>query len=224
MYEKKIAELIRSIANPRGDATSFPVMMGKVVAGSVDEDELVCDVVLSGDEDDCPTLGIMLNSTQGNNMGVTLIPANDSIVWVAELDGPGKWGIVKCGELVKMMVTIGGSTFTILDDKIVLKNGSSTTTIKDGEILLNDGSLGGLIKITALVTKLNNLENDNTQFKTMLQTVLAAIAALASPPAGTSPVLGSALAALFVALNPYPTATLTPTVRNDLENTNVKHA
>ena len=57
--EKQIAEKIRAIANGRaGDR--FPVMSGKVVAGSVDENEGTCKVVLSVNDTDCPTEDILI--------------------------------------------------------------------------------------------------------------------------------------------------------------------
>ena len=193
MYERQIAEKIRQIAGVREDGTSSAIMMGLVVAGSVDMDNLLCDVVLTGDDEEHPTQGVLLNSAQGINAGITLIPADDSVVWVAELDGPGKWGVVKCGKLLKMLVTVG----------------SSTVEIKNGEITLNDGSLGGLVKVEELVTRLNNLEDDINNLKTVFSTGWVVV-----PSDGGS--------ALKLAAATWAAQQLTDTQRGDIENTNIK--
>ena len=143
--EKHIGQTIWAIAH-RGEqyGTRFPVMSGVVVAGSVDMSACTCSVLLGIDDaDDPPTEGVLLNSVSGNVNGVLCFPADNSNVWVAEIDGPGKWGIIKASDLVKMVVTVG----------------SSMVAVKDGLIQFNDGSLGGLVELQKLTDNLNTLKN-----------------------------------------------------------------
>jgi len=77
------------------------------------------------------------------------------------------------------------------------------------EIQLNGNNEDGLVKINDLVAKLNNLENDINILKTALSTWVVV------PNDGGS--------ALKIASASWYAASLTPTVKNDLENTKVKH-
>ena len=192
--DKKIAQLIDSISHKRGDAISFTIMSGTVVAGSVDTEEVTCTVLLSSDDADTPTEGVLLNAVTLDANGLILYPADGSNVWVAEIDGPGKWGIIKCSDLVKAVVTCG----------------SAKLTITDGLIQLNDGSLGGLVEVAALVGKLNTLENDLNMIKTIFKATWV-------------PVPNDGGAALKTAAAGWAGSSLTDTVRGDIEDTKVKH-
>jgi hypothetical protein len=143
--EKHIGQMIWEIAH-KGEQPGmrFPVMSGVVVAGSVDMSACTCTVLLSVDDTDSPTTGgVLLNSVSGNVNGMLCFPADNSNVWVAEIDGPGKWGIIKTSDLVKMVVTIG----------------SVSLTMTDGLIQFNDGSLGGLVELQKCEDNLNALKN-----------------------------------------------------------------
>lgn len=76
-------------------------------------------------------------------------------------------------------------------------------------LYLNGNTYGGLVKVVDLVTKLNNVEND-------LNTVKAAFAAWVVVPGDG----GAALKAIAAA---WAAATITPTVRANIENTEVTH-
>lgn len=76
------------------------------------------------------------------------------------------------------------------------------------EITLLDGSFGGLIKINELITKVNNLENQQNNILSALQGVVVPLAA-----SGTYP-----FAPLFAAIT-----ALTPTVVSDIENDKIIH-
>ena len=125
--EKSLATAIRKIAD-NSQGKRFTVMMGVVVAGSVDETQNTCKVVLSKDDDDTPTEGVMLNGIQLNSNGFILYPADNSYVWVAEIDGPGKYGIVRCSDLVKVTCTAGAAQLTIEGGKFQIMNGSANLT------------------------------------------------------------------------------------------------
>jgi hypothetical protein len=132
---KRVAALIDSIANKRHPGLRHPVMSGTVVAGSVDTEEGTCKVVLSVDDEQNPTEGILINAVTLNNNGLILYPADDSNVWVAEIDGPGKWGIVKCSDLVKVSAVIGGAALVMTADGFSIKAGGKDLKTVMGNIL-----------------------------------------------------------------------------------------
>ena len=125
--DKKIAAQIREIANKHNGLLSFPTMMGTVVAGSVDMSACTCAVLLSVDDADAEGTGhVLLNAVTGNVNGILCFPADGSNVWVAELDGPGKWGIVKTSDLVKYKLTVGSSQLTVIDGTVTVQVGDQT--------------------------------------------------------------------------------------------------
>ena len=135
--EKQIGEQIWEIAHKRDGGLRFPIMTGSVVAGSVDMDNLECTVLLSvDDEDSGGTEGILLNAVSLNSNGFLLFPADGSKVWVAELDGPGKWGVIKCSDLVKCQVTIGNNKTVVNGDNVEVTTGGNKLTMNaDGVVV-----------------------------------------------------------------------------------------
>jgi hypothetical protein len=192
--EAKIAELIQQIAN-KDAGKRFPVMSGKVVADSVDMGECTCSVILCNDTEGEGTEGILLSGVSGNVNGVLYYPADDSDVWVAEIDGNGKWGVIKTSTLVKMVVTVGGSKLTVVD----------------GTITLNDGSLDGLVKVIELTSKLNNVENK-------LNDLIGKWNAFCTGYVPGSP----STTGLPATLTTQTETTLTLTMQGDIENPHVK--
>lgn len=81
-------------------------------------------------------------------------------------------------------------------------------------IQFNDGALGGMVKVIDLTTKLNNLENDVNNLKTLLTTMINAMIAVPSGNVSHTELIG-----YFSPLLSYTTDPLTPTVRSDIENT-----
>lgn len=73
-----------------------------------------------------------------------------------------------------------------------------------------DGSLGGLVEVAALTTKLNNLENLVNNLVT-LYNVHTHVLALSAGTGTAAPTIST------------ETTTLTPTVRANIENTNILH-
>ena len=143
--KEDIGREIKRIAGTLRKGLMHPIVSGKVVPGTIDEDELTVSVLLtidnniaSGDDEDIPTEGILLNAVSLNNNGVILYPADNSDVIVVAVDGGGVYSIIKCSNLIKAVITIG----------------NSKVQIEDGDIQFNDGSLGGLTKTKELQTQL----------------------------------------------------------------------
>ena len=195
--DKKIGDELRRITHT-DKKDRFPVMSGVVMEGSTDLEDMTCDVRLSvdldpSDPDFMPTPAIQITAALESTNGLVLYPADNSQVWVAEIDGPGKWGLVKCSDLVKMQCTIGGSK----------------VTVTDGLVQFNDGSNAGLVKVADLKTKLNNIENK--------------INALINIFTTWTPLSGDGGAALKTLLATWVATELTDTLQEDIENTAVKH-
>jgi hypothetical protein len=162
--ERQILENLRTaILGSTGQR--HPIMMGTVVADSVDEGAMTCSVLLSVDGTDSPTEGVLLNALQDNTDGVIPVPNDESVVWVAELDGPGKFGVVRCSTLKKVLVKIGDVTGELSNGLVDLKQG-------DAEVKLSGGKI--------------SLKNGSADLKTILNNVLSHIQAL-TVPTGTGP-------------------------------------
>lgn len=143
--QRSIGEHIRRIAGT--SYSQLPIMSG--VVKNVDETEGTCEVDLSIDGD-ATTSGILINAVTNNNNGVLLIPAQNSHVWVAEIDGPGKWGIVKCSNVEKVVIKIANT---------------AEMEITGEHITMNGGNNQGLVKVQPLVQKINEIINDVKKLK-----------------------------------------------------------
>lgn len=97
------------------------IMSGKVKAGSVNMEEQTVSVVLTGN--DAATDDVLLNAVSMNNNGVILYPEDDSDVWVCNIDGQGKWGIIKCSNLKQVTIKQGEAAMTVKGSKYSIKNG-----------------------------------------------------------------------------------------------------
>jgi hypothetical protein len=241
--EKQIAEKIRAIANGRaGDR--FPVMSGKVVAGSVDENEGTCKVVLSVNDTDCPTEDILISAVVQNANGFILYPRDESNVWVAEVDVPGKYGIIKCSNIYKAVVMMnaesgGDKVITMTDNVIETRMGNYWVDVTSSSIALhayhstltgtetlwrfNSGSNGGLVKVVPMTTAIVRLQAEVNTLKTLLTAAIAGMTTAAIPAGGTTPVTASILLAYFSPFASFAGSTITVNVLSDFEDTAVTH-
>ena len=145
-----------------------PMTVEPAVVKSVDLDNLTCVVEL-------------LNETEIPD--VRLKAAVDEIPGVTTKDGLVQIPVVESTVLVAMIGNESATRFVLAFSDV-------------DEVVMFSGAFGGLIKVTSLVTKLNNLENKVNALITWGLTV--------SPPFA-------------------PGTLLTATVRADIENTKVKH-
>lgn len=122
---------------------------------------------------------LTVNLLASPNDGMILIPSIGSTVIVA-MTNKNDYFVVQFSDIDKVRITIG--EFEIL--------------MTENELLLGDGSLNGLVKVSDLVTKLNNLENKVNTIITWGLTVTP----IPLPP----------------------TTPLTPTIQSELENTKIK--
>jgi hypothetical protein len=148
---KKVAVLIDSISHKREHLLRFPMMSGTVVAGSLDDVEMTVSVILSTDDADTPTEDINLNVVLNNTAGMYLIPSDGAYCIIGEIDGAGKWELLKASAYTKIMATIGAQTFVMDGTKVDVKDGSGgELTMQGGMFTLKNGS-GSLGAILAQV-------------------------------------------------------------------------
>ncbi len=187
----------------------MPVMSG-VVRG-VDEAAGTCAVELSTDDNDQNTEGVLLNAVTNNVKGLLLIPAVNSHVWVAELDGPGKWGVVKASDITKMTTKVGDTTEMV---------------ITDGHVVFNGGEHGGMVKAPEMVGRMNVVEGDINNLKTTLSTLLLSLASACAAGSGSGasiPVTNLMLLTYMQTFTTYISQVLQLTTQPQIENPKVKH-
>lgn len=108
------------------DGTHFPIMTGVVKA--VDAEAASCDVELTV-SNGVTTEGVMLNALLNITEGVLLLPAVNSKVWVAEVDGPGKYGVIKCSLLTNATVTVGNAKVSVQNDEVRMEAGGTAMVL-----------------------------------------------------------------------------------------------
>ena len=139
---KKAARLIQEIAQGGGSkGIRYPIMSGNVVAGSVDTDMGTCTVLMDIDDPvTSGTAGVTINVWLQDANGFMLYPKDESAVLVAEVNGPGMWSIIKCSDLVKVLVTIDNNIIEMDTNQIQLTQGAAVMTIAGGCFNFKNGS------------------------------------------------------------------------------------
>ncbi|HUM50491.1 MAG TPA: hypothetical protein PK431_01710 [Chitinophagales bacterium] len=160
-------------------------MIGTVT--EIDSDKGTIEV----DVDGLTYYEVQLKSIVKNGVkGAKVVPAKDSVVIVERIGKSNELFVTMCSEVESIL-------WEIEDMKYFVD--------KDG-FVFNDGNNKGMVKITELVEKLNNLENKVNQLVTWSSTHTHPV-----PSLGTS---GTAVGV---------TGILTTTQVSDIENENVKH-
>jgi GTP cyclohydrolase III len=180
-------ELIVAIQKAAGTWLKDLVEFIPVTVVSVDEGAYTC--VCKGLEDTDAQFEDVYLSAEPND-GLIQIPSVDSTVIVAQTRY-NKTYVVMFSDITKVILVIG----------------QSSLTITDGLFEFNGGDNFGMVLVSALVTKLNNLENKVNDLVTFTQTHTHTGVQTGGGTSGTtaSPVTG----------------TLTPTTRANIENTKI---
>lgn len=136
--DKSIAYNIKRVAGVQDTASPrHPIMSG--VVKKVNEAELTCTVLLTMDGGE-PTEGVLLGTMPDNGSGLVLVPKDNSKVLVAEIDGPGRWTVIRATDLKKVLVSA----------EVVIE--------------MNGGEHGGVVKVQELVNRLNAVEGKINDF------------------------------------------------------------
>ena len=126
-------------------------------------------------------------SADGNADNILIKPKVGSMVLMADLSG---------GELRSLVVI----SFSALD---------SMTVKFEGEVVINGGENEGLVKVVELTEKLNAIENDINNLKSIFSSWV--------------PVVYDGGASLKLAATDWASKTLTKTTQKDIENDMIKH-
>lgn len=144
-------------------------------------------------DEGAPMLGVGLQANQESTSGLVAIPREGSYVVVAKFSGYEAGVVVLMDDIESVEVTIGDYSMKMDDQGIVL----------------NGGTQHGMVKIDSLVTRLNLIEQDLNTLKKVFST-------------GWIPVAQDGGAALKSAASVWAGQELTKTIRNDMENQDVK--
>ncbi len=173
------------------DAIRYMAGAGRELYGKVCTIDAVDEAARTVDctpiDESAPLLGVNLQANQQSEDGIVAFPAVGSYVVVSFLSE--SVAVVVLAEKV---------------EKIVLKIGATTAEVVDGEITLNGGTLGGLVVSQKTTDKLNAIEGDLNELKTILTAWV--------------PVLQDGGGALKAAVSSWAGQQITPTVATDLEN------
>ena len=126
-------------------------------------------------------------SADGNADNILIKPKVGSMVMMADLSG---------GELRSLVVI----SFSALE---------SMTVKFEGEVVINGGENEGLVKVKELTEKLNAIENDINNLKSIFSSWV--------------PVVYDGGASLKLAATDWASKTLTKTTQKDIENDMIKH-
>lgn len=180
--KRNIREILNEIVKNRDEIYSI---VAKVI--EVDETARTIDVEpLNGDAE---IYGVRLQADIESTNGVVVIPKVDTNVIVTFMN--------KSTGFVSLVTDV---------DKVHIMS-ETEITIDCDDITINGGDNDGLVIVSELVTKLNNIENWISQFATVW-----------SSHVHTDPISGST----GTTVSPAPTPPTT-TVQSDLENDKVKH-
>lgn len=182
-----LRNIIRQLAQPDGETVSLVCTVDKVDKSARTVD---CSPINEG----APLLGVNLQANQEANYGFCLFPEVGSYVVVGFISG-GAAGVVLLTEKIESAEIVIGDTSAVMDS--------------DG-VRFNGGALGGLVKVEDLTKRLNIIEKDINQLKTVFATAW-------------KPVAQDGGAALQTAAASWAGAKLTESMRGDYENTKVKH-
>ncbi|MDR1274596.1 MAG: hypothetical protein LBK12_08600 [Odoribacteraceae bacterium] len=135
-------------------------------------------------DDSAPLLGVNLQANQGGEEGVVAFPAPGSHVVVAFIT-PAIAVVVLSEKIDKIGMKIGDTTATLVDGQVDIATGGTTVNITPDGMTINGGTLGGLVRIEALTSKINDLiEAFNAHTHELLP---GAVAVTGSPTAQSNP-------------------------------------
>lgn len=200
-----IREAIRRLAQGGRQTTSLICTVDAV-------DRLARTVDCTPIDDSAPLLGVNLQANQESRLGIVAFPKIGSFVVVGFV-AEGSAGVVLLTdevESIEMVISEQSARITADENGVCLRMGNDTCAELTAEgITLNGGSFGGTIKAEQLTARLNAIENDLNQLKSIF--------------ANWTPKFQDGGTALFNDSVIWSTSPLKLTQRTDYENEKVKH-
>lgn len=213
---------IRNAIAELGKAGAYEVYEGKVL--SVDENATTITVEVL----ELTFYDVRLRSVITDDTGVWVLPKVGSFVTIGQIEGGVEYVLIRPSEIDKVFIKIGTKTMVIQESKLLatygdttielnndfakIQSGSKKINISNTAIVHNNGSNDGLVKVNAILTKVNNIENKVNAILTMLGTWV--------PVANDG---GAALKALYTASSLTTLSALIATIKADIENPDVTH-
>lgn len=202
-------QLIEAVQKMTGTQLSDKVMLLAATIDSVDVAKRTCNVTAVSGQQTIAIENVQLMADIDD--GFLIIPAVNSTVIVAYSTFNKPFVSLFSG-IDKVLLVAGEKSASVqIDvDGLLLEIEQTKVLIADGEIMINDGSLGGLVKVSELTTKLNNLENKVNDIVAKFNShthVLTLTTGTGTAAPTANPVSG----------------TLTPTEQSEIENEKVKH-
>lgn len=191
-YKSDIRNSIRTIAN-NGGAIDYSSVVFCVV-DSVDEAKRTCNVTTISNEVELEIPDVYLQASTDN--GFILYPKVGSDV------------AILLQEKVHPIVVMYSAVDKVLASQPLWQ--------------FNKGENAGMVKVIELTQKLNALENDLNNYKTLLQTMVNAMLS-ATSMSPTAPVLNGTLSSYFSPLLPYTAQVLPVTTQTQIEDTKITH-
>ena len=143
-----IATMIRQLATQGGNGTGFTV--GTVTA--VDKGARTVDVLPLNE--DAPLLGVNLQANQGSTVGVVQIPRKGSFVMVGYVADGVAGMVILCDDIEEVQVVIKDTD-------------TASVVVDENGVTMNGGKLGGMVKVEDITTRLNLIEKDINNLKTV---------------------------------------------------------
>lgn len=197
----EIKEAIRRLAT-----TGIEMYCKICQVDAVDKDARACDC--SPLDEGAPLLGVNLQADQSGDVGFVLLPTVGSYVVVAFMSDSTAV-VVLTTQIDKALVTIGSSEIAITDGDVDIDINGTTMKMNADGIVFNGGNNNGLVKIGDLVGRLNAIEQDINNLKTVFASWV------------TVPQDGGA--ALKAASAVWSGKRITPTKQTDIEDTKITH-
>lgn len=184
-----LEDIKRELGKYAGRFAPASIITATVKAHNSDE-TIVVTTGSGAEHDDVRLRSVIRNATTK----IVVTPALNSAVLIGRIEDANEYVVIAVDEVAKVEVVLSATISIVID-----ANG----------ITMNGGSLEGLVKLGALLTKLNALEDDINALKTVFKTAWVVV-----PSDGG--------AALKAAAATWANGTITKTVKADLENTKIK--
>ncbi|MBD5345470.1 MAG: hypothetical protein HDR90_10940 [Bacteroides sp.] len=199
---QNLRNVIRQLAQPDGETVALVCTVDAVDKSARTVD---CSPINEG----APLLGVNLQANQEGESGVCLFPEIGSYIVVGFV-ADGAAGVVLLTEKIESAeIVIGDTSAVISADGVRIDVGDISANLSKSTVTFNGGDLGGLVKVENLTKRLNIIENDINELKTIFTT--------------WSPLAQDGGAALKTAAISWFGSKLTPSQRSDYENEKVKH-
>lgn len=196
-----IKDIIRQLAQPDGETVALVCTVDEV---DKDARTIDCTPINEG----APLLGVNLQANQEADYGICVFPEKGSFVVVGFV-ADGAAGVVLLTEKIESAEIVIGDTSAVMDaDGVRIDTAKMSAHINQEDIIFNGGDLGGLVKVEDLTKRLNLIENDINNLKTVFT--------------GWVPVPQDGGGALKGAISSWAGSQLVTTQRGDYENTKIK--